>query len=63
MSVIKVEVAFEVGETVFHRVDPEQEPFFLTGYIVTTKEVMYDCANKNGQMTCFEFELSREKSY
>lgn len=61
-EVIKVQVDYNIGETVYLPTDAHQSRYIVLGYNVRHNEVLYEIYNhNNGAYVAYGFELTREK--
>lgn len=61
MPVIKLNVEFKIGDTVYLKTDPEQYERLVIAYIVENKDISYQLACGEDQSIHSDYEISAEK--
>lgn len=56
--VLTIDVAFELGQTVYLKTDKEQLPRIVTRYWVSKSAVLYALGCGTGETTHFDLEIS-----
>lgn len=61
MPVIKLNVEFKIGDTVYLKTDPEQYERIVIAYIVENKDISYQLACGEDHSTHADYEITGEK--
>ena len=55
--------AFDLGDIVYCKIDPDQVPMIITGISVRDNGIIYMASNMLMEDGFYTFELSKEKSF
>lgn len=58
---MNINVAFNIGQTVYLKTDPDQLARLITGYSVRPQSICYYVSCKTEESTHYEFELRADK--
>jgi hypothetical protein len=61
LPVIKINVDFKIGQTVFLKTDPEQFERLVTAIVVENKDISYQLSCGEDQSIHSDYEISAEK--
>lgn len=56
-----IDAKYPIGEKVFIESDCSQEPYYVTGYIVRQKEIVYLLNQSGYEIEMYEFQLKNCK--